>query len=77
MLELPKLPPDWQQSPAPSSTKSLGSQWAKEGHSALLRVPSAVVPWEHNYVFNVQHPDHGRVKVGAPRAFTFDPGLDK
>lgn len=76
-IDLPALPPDWQQSPAPNSTKSLGSQWATGGQSALLRVPSAVVPWEHNYVLNVQHPDHAKVKVGEPRPFTFDPRLGK
>lgn len=77
VVELPELPPDWQQSPAPSSTKSLGSQWARDGQSALLRVPSAVVPWEYNYLLNVQHPDYGKVKPGEPRPFTFDPRLDK
>lgn len=77
VAELSELPPDWQQSPAPSSTKSLGSHWASEGKSALLRVPSAVVPWEYNYVLNILHPDHSRVKIGEPRVFTFDPRLDK
>jgi RES domain-containing protein len=77
VLELPELPPDWQQSPAPSSTKSLGSRWASEGQTALLRVPSAVVPWEYNYLLNVQHPDQTRVRIGQPRAFSFDPRLDK
>ncbi|WP_299430836.1 RES family NAD+ phosphorylase [uncultured Meiothermus sp.] len=77
VLDLLELPPDWQQSPAPSSTRSLGSRWASEGQTALLRVPSAVVPWEYNYLLNVQHPDQTRVRIGQPRAFSFDPLLDK
>lgn len=77
VLDLVELPPDWQQSPAPSSTRSLGSRWASEGQTALLRVPSAVVPWEYNYLLNVQHPDQTRVRIGQPRPFSFDPRLDK
>lgn len=77
VLDLPELPPDWQQSPAPASTKSLGSHWAREGKSALLRVPSAVVPWEYNYVLNILHPDYAKVRIGEPRPFTFDPRLSK
>ncbi|RIH82248.1 RES domain protein [Calidithermus terrae] len=77
VAELPELPPDWQQSPAPQSTKDLGSAWARSNQSLLLRVPSAVVPWEHNYVLNVSHPQYRRVHVGEPRPFAFDPRLLK
>lgn len=77
VAELPELPPDWQQSPAPQSTKDLGSAWARSHQSLLLRVPSAVVAWEHNYVLNVLHPDFSKLQIGIPRAFTFDPRLLK
>jgi len=77
VLDLLELPPDWRHSPAPTSTKSLGSRWVKDGQSALLRVPSAVVPWEYNYLLNAQHPDYPTVKVGQPLVFAFDPRLDK
>lgn len=77
VAELPELPPDWQQSPAPQSTKDLGSAWARSNQSLLLRVPSAVVAWEHNYVLNVLHPDFSKLQIGIPRAFTFDPRLRK
>ncbi len=77
IAELPELPPDWQQSPAPQSTKDLGSAWAHSNQSLMLRVPSAVVAWEHNYVLNVLHPDFSRLQIGIPRAFIFDPRLRK
>ncbi len=77
VAELPELPPDWQQSPAPQSTKDLGSAWARSNQSLLLRVPSAVVAWEHNYVLNVLHPDFSKLQIGIPRAFSFDPRLLK
>lgn len=71
------LPPDWAQSPAPESTKALGSGWASRGESVLLKVPSAVVAWEYNYVLNVLHPEFSRVHVGPPKPFAFDPRLSK
>ncbi|PZA07737.1 MULTISPECIES: RES family NAD+ phosphorylase [unclassified Meiothermus] len=77
VLDPPRLPPDWRADPAPPSTKELGSRWAAEGASVLLRVPSAVVPWEHHYVLNVSHPQYRRVHVGEPRPFAFDPRLLK
>lgn len=77
VAEPPELPPDWQQSPAPQSTKDLGSAWARSNQSLLLRVPSAVVAWEHNYVLNVLHPDFSKLNIGIPRAFAFDPRLLK
>lgn len=72
VTDLVSLPADWRESPAPSSTKDLGSAWAASGVSAVLRVPSVVVPWEFNYVTSVDHRDFGQVLRGEPVAFQFD-----
>lgn len=72
-----QLPPDWWQSPAPKSTKDLGSTWAQSNRSLLLRVPSVVVPWEHNYLLNTSHPQYRQVDLGEPQPFAFDPRLLK
>lgn len=70
--DLPALPEGWRRSPAPPSTREAGSRWVASGVSALLRVPSVIVPWEHNYVVSVTHPDFGRLKIGEPTPFQFD-----
>ncbi len=76
LIEIAKpLPRDWRRLPAPPSTHELGTRWATEAHSAALRVPSIVIDGEFNYVLNPQHPDFGRLKIGAPAAFSFDPRL--
>ena len=66
------LPADWRRDPAPRSAKRVGDRWARAGRSAVLRVPSAVVPSSPNYLVNPAHPDAGRLEVEGP----FDPLLD-
>ena len=52
--ELPsgEWPEDWDQLPAPDSTRQVGDAWLEEGRHALLRVPSVVLPHAFNYVIN-------------------------
>ena len=41
--------------------------------SAVLSVPSVLVPQERNYLLNPAHPDFARIKRGKPKAFAIDP----
>ena len=70
--DLAYLPDDWRQSPAPISTKDMGTSWAESAASAVLRVPSVIVPWEFNYVVSVDHPDFSSLVVAEPTPFRFD-----
>jgi RES domain-containing protein len=40
--------------------------------SPVLRVPSAVVPLEHNYLLNPRHPQFGSIRRGEPMPFPID-----
>lgn len=73
-LDLRKLPSDWQSSPAPHSTQALGDAWAQAG-SAVLQVPSVVVPLESNYLINPRHRDFNRIRIGKAMPFPFDARL--
>lgn len=58
-MEQGSLPFDWQEkSYMPQSTQALGEQFLKENASYVLKVPSAIVPSEFNYLLNPSHPDH-------------------
>lgn len=70
--DLDGLPADWRQSPAPLSTRRTGTAWANSGASAVLRVPSVIVPWEFNFVVNVIHPGFAELELGEARPFRFD-----
>ena len=71
-LDAAGLPRNWRQYPAPESLAEMGSRWAGEGKTAVLAVPSAVVPQERNYLLNPAHPDFRRITIGRPEPFSLD-----
>ncbi len=75
VVEIANLPANWRADPPPASTQAIGDEWARATRSAVLRVPSVVVPLEFNYVLNPRHPDLARARIGPPIAFPFDPRL--
>lgn len=73
----PSLPPGWRAEPPPVATQTLGTQWARSMGSCVLRVPSAIIPIEPNYVLNPAHPDFAEITTGPPEPFSLDPRLWK
>ena len=70
-----RFPAEWRRFPHPLDTQEFGSTWAAEARSAVLRVPSAVVAGEFNYLLNPAHPDFSRIALSPPEPFSFDPRL--
>ena len=69
------MPADWQLNPAPSSTKDLGQQWVQAAKTAVLAVPSTLVPIETNYLLNPAHRDFKKIRIHPPMQFLYDPRL--
>lgn len=76
-VETARLPADWSVWPVPPGVAAVGDLWLTEGRTAVLSVPSAVVPMERNFILNPQHPDFGRIAIGEPRPFALDRRLSK
>jgi RES domain-containing protein len=74
-IEAAGLPRTWRRYPAPESLAPLGDAWAKDRASAVLSVPSAVVPGERNFLLNPAHPDFRRIRAGRPEKFALDARL--
>jgi RES domain-containing protein len=74
-LQLNSLPANWRQYPAPAELRVLGDEWLDTRRSAVLKVPSALVAIEYNYVINPHHPDFGLITTGSPLPFPLDPRL--
>ncbi len=45
--------------------------------TAVLRVPSAIIPQDYNYLLNPAHPDFAQIKIGTPETFDLDTRLFK
>ncbi len=58
-----------------AATQSLGDRWLEQKREVALRVPSAVIPEEHNYLLNPRHPAYPQLAIGPPEPFAFDPRL--
>ena len=67
-----QLPSDWRELGAREKLQAIGTDWAKKRSSAVLAVPSAVIPDETNYLLNPLHPDFRRIKTGKPQRFETD-----
>lgn len=70
-----ELPPRWRATPPGGESQAVGDAWVRRGASVVLRVPSVMIPAEHNYLLNPAHPDFGRLEIAPPEEFGFDPRL--
>ena len=74
-VPLNRLPANWRIEPPPPSTKAIGDAWVREARSAVLALPSVIVPGELNYLINSAHPSFKKISIRKPERFAFDPRL--
>lgn len=70
-----ELPADWRKHPPTRPTQAIGDEWIRSGRSAVLAVPSAIVPRETNFLLNPAHPDFARISVEKAEPFIYDSRL--
>ena len=71
-LDVQNLPPEWAAPTLRARTQAVGDRWLESEESAVLRVPSAAVPGEVNYIVNPNHPDFDRIEPGTITDFRYD-----
>ncbi len=64
------LPADWRA--RLEATRDLGTAWLRRNESALLKVPSALVPETANFLFNPMHPDAVSFQIEDVFTYPFD-----
>ena len=69
------LTKDWHKVPGPAALQDFGSAWLAAKRTAVLRVPSAVVPMQSNFVLNPEHTSAKKFRVVTSVPFRFDPRL--
>ena len=75
VITIPTLPENWRNYPAPEHLQQIGNQWLIANNSAVLVVPSSVIPVENNYLLNPLHPDFPRIRIIDTTPFAFDPRM--
>ncbi|MEM1169419.1 MAG: RES family NAD+ phosphorylase [Cyanobacteria bacterium P01_H01_bin.35] len=66
------LPHNWRDTPSPEALASIGDKWLTSKTTAVLRVPSAIIPQEYNYLINPLHPDFEKISIASPQPFILD-----
>ena len=77
LIPVAHLDDGWDERPVSRVSQDIGDHWIKEGLSAILRVPSVIMPDGYNYLVNIHHPDFKKIKIGKPQPLAFDPRLQK
>lgn len=71
-VSIEDLPDDWRTFPAIEELKDIGTDWAHEGKTAILAVPSVVIPNELNYLIDPANAETRRVEVISVELFALD-----
>jgi RES domain-containing protein len=70
---LDPLPGGWDAIPAGLTARNAGDGWVASGATALLLVPSVIVPDEYNVLINPQHEDAGLIATTTIKRWIDDP----
>lgn len=74
-LAFDDLPPNWNSFPHLLDTQKIGDDFVSERKSCVLKVPSAVVPGDFNFLINPHHQYFSAIKIVAEEDFPFDSRL--
>lgn len=67
-----QLPANWRNAAARAHLQTIGSDWVSSASSAVLAVPSTVIPTEINYLLNPLHPAFASIGIGKPQELVTD-----
>jgi RES domain-containing protein len=67
-----ELPANWFTNPPIDVLKQIGDSFIKENKFLALKIPSAIMPEENNYLLNPAHPDFKKVSTVYVRHLPID-----
>ncbi|WP_461126661.1 RES family NAD+ phosphorylase [Spirosoma aerophilum] len=71
-----ELPANWRTLAGYPALQTMGSTWYTSQESLILKVPSAVIIYEYNYIINTGHPDFSQhVQLVRTEDYFWDPRL--
>jgi RES domain-containing protein len=72
VVRLSDLPRNWFDPDPPPALQKIGESWLERKAAVALKVPSAVIVEEWNYLLNPRHPDFKKLSFGKPERYRFD-----
>lgn len=60
-----------------SECQEIGDRWLEEDEYCVLKVPSAIIKMESNYLINPNHNEFKKIKITTTEIFDFDPRFKK
>lgn len=73
-VDLPDEPPE-DVTARPADTVAAGDAWIASASSAVLRMPSVLVPFSYNLLLNPRHPRAAEAQIASAEPFQFDARL--
>lgn len=74
-LSVKILDKNWNANPSNVSTQKLGDEFIDSMENCVMKVPSAVVEGDFNFLINPYHPDFKRINIVEIKNFKFDSRL--
>jgi len=74
-IAIADLEEGWNSHPPRTHTQKIGDQFIRENDYSVLKIPSAVVPGDFNYLINPHHKKSKEIKVMDATPFPFDERL--
>ena len=75
-IHIKDLPSNWRTFAAYSALQKIGSDWIHSQETLLLKVPSAVIPYEYNFIINTEHPAfNNKVHLARTEEYFWDSRL--
>lgn len=75
-ISLDELSKNWRSLESYPMLQEMGSRWYQSKKTLLLKVPSALVQWESNYLINTTHPNFSKlVSLHATEDYIWDERL--
>ena len=71
-IPITELPGNWTQAPAPSSTKAFGSTILERNEYLVIKIASAIVPDEFNFLINPKHRLNSSIEILEVTDFIYD-----
>jgi RES domain-containing protein len=71
-INIADLPDNWTDHDSYEQCQKIGDKWIQDFETCVMRVPSAIIKHEYNFLINPQHEDFKKLKIVEIEDFEFD-----